>query len=442
MRKKLHAQFLRLTTAVVSSTLLVIGLGNTDVMWTPIPFLAGILLFFFTWFVLRTADQTAEDYRSQESVGDLFVSLVIPFYNEAPMLLRRGLDSIGHQSRPPDRVWIIDDGSSLKECTQIAEEWASEQQQKQAIDARVIIQRHNLGKREALARAFREDEDADIFFTVDSDTILDPHAIDEGVKPFGDSKIYAVAGTLSGHNRNQNLLTRIVDMEFACGFLVYRATMSRLGAVLVTCGSLAAYRAEICREHVDDLLNEHFLGAPVLNGDDRKLTQFALRRGQVVMQEKCTGKVALPQSLGHLLRQRIRWSTSFYRGTIYMLKTTRLTSMSFWLTLFYAGAFSAQVMIILGIVFFGAAIGWMNLALVIAALFIPVTLLGHWRYWNSALVDKSKVGPVEYYSLSVLATLLSLVVLMPLRFFALLYVRSKDWRTRQEVETVTLAEGE
>jgi hyaluronan synthase len=443
MREVLPTRILTPALALAPSLLLALGLGRVEGVPASAAILASSLLFIFTWFSFRaTRPPQREPGADDEGAGELFVSIVIPVFNEEPELLRRNLASIRHQSRPPDRVWIIDDGSSQNTCAHLAQQFAAEQQEGHQVDVRVVVKPRNEGKRRALVEAFRTDADAEVFFTVDSDTILDLHAISEGIAAFRDPQVFAIAGVLGGHNRDQNLLTKVVEMEFTGGFLLNRAAMSRVGTVLVTCGSLAAYRAEICRDHIDDLLNERFLGAPVSNGDDRKLTQFALRRGRVVTQESCLGKVALPQSLGHLLRQRLRWSTSFLRGTLFMLRTMPLNRLAFWLSLLHAGEFLAQAVILLGVVTYGAVVGWSNLALIATAILLPRTLLRHRRYWQSTLVDRSKVGPVEYFSLSALATLLSVVVLMPLRFLALLHLRSSHWRTRESVEVVTLAEDE
>lgn len=372
-----------------------------------------------------------------------FVSVVVPFYNEEPELLKRGLRSLARQSRVPDRVWIIDDGSTSDACTQVAEQWvAGQREAAEPVDARLITLTENGGKRRALVHAFENDADCDVFFTMDSDTILDRQAIEQGMEAFRDPEVFGIAGVLFGHNRRLNWLTRIVEMEFTGSFLINRAAMSRLGSVLVTCGSLAAYRAEICRDHVGELLGETFLGKPVINGDDRKLTQFALQRGRVVLVESCIGRVALPESLSHLFRQRTRWSTSFFRGTLYMLRNMSMNRVPFWLTVAHAGIFCAQTLVLLIVILLGSQLGWLNVLLALLAASIPEIVARHQRYWSFSGSDRQSTGLIEYLSLSPLATLLNLLVLLPARYYAVFHLKSNDWRTRQEVETVTLSSGE
>lgn len=396
-------------------------------------------IFLYSLLTLTAAERDFAGYRG--CPGDLFVSLVIPVYNEDPGLLRRGLQTVSGQTRPPDRVWIIDDGSSSPECSEIARKWAEEQGGR-ATDVRLVKKRHNEGKRSALVHAFENDDDADVFFTMDSDTLLDRDAVEEGLRPFSDPEVQGVAGLLYGHNRNHSVLTRLVEFEFASGFLVNRAAMSRFGAVLVTCGSLAAYRGDVCRGHRRDLLNEYFMGSKVLNGDDRKLTQFALQRGKVVLQESCIGRVALPETIGHLFRQRTRWSTSFYRGTVYMLRNMPPRRIAFWFSLAHAAIFGLETLALAGSIVFGAAIGWLNLATMLTAALLPGIVSRHRAYWGSTGVDRSAAGIIEYLCLSPAALVLSLSVVVPARYFALLHLRSRDWRTRQHVEAVTLARDE
>jgi len=424
--------------SIVLAFLMAVGVAGIEGVSESFALPAAVFIFLFSWFTLRFKVAPAAEVESVDKADELFVSVVIPVFNEEPELLGRGLKSISGQTRCPDRVWVIDDGSSSPDCALLARQWA-EAQAESAMDVHVIVLPQNCGKRTALVQAFENDLDADIFFTVDSDTILDSRAIEQGLLPFRDPQVYAVAGVLYGHNRDQNLLTRLVEMEFTCGFLINRAAMSRLGSVLVTCGSLAAYRAEICRDHLKELVGETFLGAPVVNGDDRKLTQFALQKGKTVLQESSIGSVALPQSLNHLFRQRTRWATSFYRGTIFMLRNMPFTKTAFWLTLGYAGMFVVQTLILLAVIILGWRIGWLNLVAIGIAVTGPGIAVRHRRYWNSQGVDRKAASTLEVMTLSPFSTLMSILVLIPARYYALFFLRSNRWRTRSEVEEITLS---
>src|SRR5262249_45363353 len=141
----------------------------------------------------------------------------------------------------------------------------------------------NVGKRDALATGFRADTDADIFLCVDSDTVLDRDAIAAGLRPFTDERTTGVAGFVSAQNWSRNVLTRLIDLRYVAAFLAERAAYSFFGAVLCCCGSLAFYRADVVRANLDDFVDQRFLGRVATYGDDRRLTNYALRSGRVVL---------------------------------------------------------------------------------------------------------------------------------------------------------------
>lgn len=364
-------------------------------------------------------------------------SVIVAVYNENPALLERSLRSLSEQSWPPQRVWVIDDGSTETDCLKVAERWAAECA---GGPTEIVVRRFpaNQGKRRALALVFQSDHDADVFFTVDSDTILDTHAIREALIPFRDPSVQGVAGLLFGFNWNHSLLTRVLELDFSSGFLVGRAAMTRFGSVLVACGSLAAFRAEVCRDHAIDLRDELFLGARVPNGDDRKLTQFALLRGKVVLQETSVGRVALPESMGHLARQRLRWSTSFLRGTVWMLRHMPPNRIAFWLSLWHGLTFVIQTVLFVALVFVAGSIDSV-VVLVAGGLYVGLaSYVRAARYVAFLRDDMTTAQQMSVFALSPLVTVLNLLVLAPLRYLALTRLRSSTWGTREEVEAVHL----
>src|SRR5262245_37417059 len=236
--------------------------------------LAGVTLLAASWLAIRmlfaAGNRPAETNEFWDAaLSNLRVGIVVPFYNEDPDYFTGCLASITRQTRPPDAVWLIDDGSRDPRCLEIARSFAL---LKHPFEVHVVHQ-ENAGKRHAQANAFRNDR-ADIWLTCDSDTILADEAIEEGLKPFCDRRVYAVAGLTLGHNWKRNVLTRIIDIEFVNSFLIGRASASRSGSVIVACGTIAFYRDKVVYDHLDDYLNETFCGKPVKAGDDRRLTQY------------------------------------------------------------------------------------------------------------------------------------------------------------------------
>jgi hyaluronan synthase len=360
------------------------------------------------------------------------ISIVVPLYNEDPDLFRCVLASIASQTRPPDRVWIVDDGSASGECRALARRWAVEQAA--SFDVRVHAFPENRSKRFAQAHAFERDQDADIFVTLDSDTVMAPDAVEECLKAFADPGVFGVAGLVLGLNWKRSLLTRVIDIEFVTNFIQGRAALGKLGSVLTTCGSLAAYRAAPCREHLDEYLRETFLGSPVQNGDDRKLTQYSLLRGQVVFQETFIGRAALPESLGHLVRQRTRWYTSFYRGSLWMLRHMPLTRLPYWLTVVNVARFVGQTVLLGGFLVLAPRIDWSHVALGGLVYLVTYWYLRGLRYLAFRRADMALRDQLLAFALGPLVTLLYAVVLTPTSYYAITKLRSGRWLTRVVVE--------
>ena len=115
-----------------------------------------------------------------------------------------------------------------------------------------------------------------------------------------------VAGFVSAYNWSQNVLTRLTDLRYVSAFLAERAAYSFFGAVLCCCGSLAFYRADVVRANLDDFLDQRFLGRVATYGDDRRLTNYALQSGRVVLCSRARASTAVPERFGHYLRQQVR----------------------------------------------------------------------------------------------------------------------------------------
>src|SRR6266851_2709026 len=138
--------------------------------------------------------------RQQQQLDSLFVAVVVPVYNEDPELLDRCLWSLVNSTRPPDEIYVVEDGPSGN-YAQLREHWLT------VPGVRWTQLTKNRGKKHAQSAAFMSCPEADIFITVDSDTTLAPNAIDEGLKPFANPRIASVAGIEEIYNKRANWLT-------------------------------------------------------------------------------------------------------------------------------------------------------------------------------------------------------------------------------------------
>jgi hyaluronan synthase len=384
-------------------------------------FLAGKLF-------LATMSKPVESH-DDALLSSLRVTVVIPVHNEDPALLQLCLDSLGTQTRLPDKVHLIDDGSTTTAAQVIFRTWMK--QMRGRIETELTVQA-NQGKRHAQANAFRSDP-ADVFCTVDSDTILDPRAIEEALKPFANPRITGVAGMIMGYNNSKNLLTRILDLELTNSFIIGRSYTSALRSVLVTCGAMACYRGDVIRENLDDYLNQTSLGRPVFSGDDRRLTQYALLKGHVVLQHSSLAYTALPERMSHLVRQRTRWGKSFYRGTAWMLRNMPLNRAAYWITLWRATSFIVFTAMWLGTVVIAPLLSG-GIALFY---FLYISLLAYLRSMRYMTFHRPGMTLKEQTTTFLLAPVVALLqffVLTPVRYYSILKLREPSWGTRKTVE--------
>lgn len=216
------------------------------------------------------------------------VVVIVPTYNEDRAMLHWCLQSLVTQSREPDAIVVVDDGS-VRPIRRFAHPLISYQRQT------------NQGKRAAQVNGLRGYEDYDFVVTVDSDSILERSAIEHLLRVMSHPSVQAVTGNMLVANWRANLLTRLVDLEIVGGNFMSRSMRSRAGAVAPTSGPLAMYRRGVFFDNTEDYL------ASGTFSDDRRLTHYALRLGRVVVCEEAFTYMHMPETLRTTWRQRLRW---------------------------------------------------------------------------------------------------------------------------------------
>ena len=91
-----------------------------------------------------------------------------------------------------------------------------------------------------------------------------------------DDRVQAATGMILVRNWNVNFLSRLTDINVVTSCLLYRMARSWLGIVSPTSGALAIYRSAVVYDNLDDYLTSGTAG------DDRRLSFYALLRGDVV----------------------------------------------------------------------------------------------------------------------------------------------------------------
>lgn len=385
--------------------------------------------------------------RVRRQLGTLHVAVLLPVYNEDPGYLRLGLESLLAQTRRPDSVHVVDDGSTHGDYPTVRAWWTQA-----ATEAGVTTtwkRTGKAGKRHAQAAAVWASPEADVYVTVDSDSCLAPNALEELLLPFGarlrrtlpgrrQQPVQSVAGLVLATNHRTNLLTRLSDLWLTTGQLTDRSALSAMGAVLVNSGPLAAYRAPVVRDNLGSYLSETFLGRPVMFSDDSLLTLYALLRGRAVQQPTAVAFTALPERPRHFARMYLRWMRGSTIRSVWRFRYLPLTGWPYWAHLlrWFQLALSSAVLV------------WLLLVEPLAyghtppSSFLIVPFLIGWtqglRYLSIARSDDTFVGRLTTWLLMPLAVIGSWTALRAMRWYGMATCARTGWGTRQNGAEVTL----
>jgi hyaluronan synthase len=385
--------------------------------------------------------------RRQKYLNDLVVAMLVPAYNEDPHALKAGLSSAFAQTRRPDIIHVVDDGS--KASYGDIPEWFATQCAMHGVEG-IWVRQDNGGKRSTQLRGVLDTPRADVYLTVDSDGILDANAIGEVLKPFVDPTVYSVAGVVLALNNTgatatgarglrrleRAFIARMTDLWFVVGQLTDRSAASTFGAVLVNSGPLAAYRAEILRDNASGYGNETFFGRRVEFSDDSKLTLYALQRGKAVQQPSAFVFTLMPETTNHHLRQYVRWMRGAFIRSFWRFKYLPLTGYAFWAHAMSWFQMVVSLYVVAYLFVYAPATDPARLDTLPYLMVVPL-LVGYGqalRYLTISRTDQTFRSQLLTVALSPLATLWAFTVLRFVRWYGMATCLKTGWGTRQNVE--------
>ncbi len=269
--------------------------------------------YIFVKLILATSYRyaTINDDEVIEQIHQASVALLVPFYNEKVELIREQVISIHNQTKPFDAVYFIDDGSAEDDVANYLKKVCDK-----IPNFHLYVLEENVGKREAQGKVIQYISE-EYIMTTDSDTILKEDCLHELMIPFfekhGKLEVAAVTGKVVATNEAENILTRILNMRYFNAFESERAAQSSSNSVIVASGPCTVYKSEIIIDNLDEYLNQIFLGKKQTYGDDRCLTNIALRYGDVFYQSTAVALTSIPNSLRGFTIQQTRWNRSFFR---------------------------------------------------------------------------------------------------------------------------------
>lgn len=269
------------------------------------------------------------------------VTIIIPCFNEEEWIQQTILSCM-NQNYPMDKleVIVVDDHSndgSVEKIKEITERLFREGEEYDIPNRlRYFVQEQNAGKREALARGTLEAKHELVVF-VDSDSFLDTDAIRNLVQPFKDPKMGGVAGRTDVANTYTNVLTKMQSVRYYIAFRIMKAAEGYFDAVTCLSGPLACYRKEIVVSHIDEWLNQSFLGQKATFGDDRAMTNFVLSGHRTGYQDTAVCSTVVPNRYKVFLKQQMRWKRSWLRESLmaarFMWKKEPFAAVSFYMGL-------------------------------------------------------------------------------------------------------------
>ncbi|MFE5535451.1 glycosyltransferase [Streptomyces sp. NPDC056492] len=375
----------------------------------------------------------------QPALDALTVTVQVPVYNEDPHALRACLDSVLRQSRPVQRIHVVDDGSidDTGEPLTYADVRADFLALTKAPGMPEVTwtRTPNRGKRHAQMAVLAAD-DADIFVTLDSDSVLDPEAVAEGLKPFADPKITSVAGQVLVLNHDTNPLTRMINLLYLPFTRGLRSAQSVLGRVTINSGTLAFYRGAIVRNAAGTYENETFRGRPMQMNDDSMLTFYSLLAGDTVHQPSSLVFTLAPERPRHYMRQQMRWMRGTTVRHLWWLRYMPLGGIVFWTTV------SEYVHMLLGLAIPVIVLANEDLrghadTLLASGLLIATVMsyLMALRLFTVQRSDMTTRQTLLLFALAPLAALWRTLILRPMYLYAMATChRINRWGTRTTVE--------
>ena len=232
------------------------------------------------------------------------VSLVVPVYQEDPVLFRRAIES-WLRNDVQEIICVVDVTDDV--CAEIAREYQPKV---------TTLLTDVPGKRAALRDGWMV-ATSPIVALVDSDTIWADDVADRLCEPFLDPEV-------GGVGTRQNALDPIgVWQNAADMYLDYRyfdeiAAQTLVGrAVSCLSGRTAAYRRDLLVSFNHDFMNETFLGVHCMSGDDKRLTCLTLMAGyRTVLQRNARVWSTFPDTFRQFRKQRLRWARNTWRSDL------------------------------------------------------------------------------------------------------------------------------
>ncbi len=235
---------------------------------------------------------------ADDAAGDRHkVSIIIAGHNEADSI-ERCVVSLREQSRPPDEIIVVSDGSTDNMAAVIRDlERRGLVDQAHATDLRA-------GKSAAMNLA-RRWVTGDILINVDCDCSFQRHAIRNLLPQFDDPAVGAVSGNILVRNEHASLIATLQSVEYLISMSLAKTAQEMFDQVTCVSGAFSAFRVTALDE---------VSGVDAGSGEDFDLT-LRLRKAdwRIGFARDAICYTDVPVKLQALTRQRFRWERDALR---------------------------------------------------------------------------------------------------------------------------------
>jgi hyaluronan synthase len=269
---------------------------------------AYLAFFVYVWVVWALKRLAASRYRpSTEDPGPLRVSVLVPVFREDEDVLRQALASVRDEG-PQELIAIVDGGDPATAA--IAADYCER-----------VLRIAKAGKRAAIAAGLAAaDPSTEIVVVLDSDTIWEPGALTEMLRPFADPRVGGVTPRQAIFDADGHAVRRLADWIEDLRYGLTVPAQSVFGQVGCLAGRTIAYRRAAFEPAVAALVEQSVLGLELQIGDDRVLTNHLLRSGwRTVYQSTALVYTDAPPNWRTFWRQQLRWGRSSQRETLLSL---------------------------------------------------------------------------------------------------------------------------
>lgn len=345
------------------------------------------------------------------------ITAIVPFYNESVTSITKMIESLEKQTVIVDEVIFIDDGSHTMEGYDYL-------QQLKHQSLKIIVHRfeRNKGKKAALMWGIKH-ANGELLLLSDSDSELDPRAVEELKKPFDDPKVGTVCGQIRVRNYNHSFLTKMQRFIYFNAFEVGRASQSLFNHLVVASGALSMHRKKVFDEQSLEVLKKSkFLGINCTTGDDRLLTDITNQKNyRSIYQNSAICYTDVPEKVTKYFKQQVRWLKSGYLQSLYSIRHCWKKPLLLIYQLLESYLWLMNLSLTLIFVDLTNFLLSQQLVFVWMAYHLLVALIGSMKI--------KKLGIMNYF-VSIIYSFVYGLILVGLRIYSLITIWKTGWSTR------------